>query len=202
MIMSDNFTVVDDSDDEFQELLDSLPGLSPIVPGKRGGGRKATNNTGADVLGVKALDEFRQNHVVDLTKKDNVFVNFLYGIVDQNSYSRAVQISRNIKPSYPQVGVLAMSIAKSSEGDIFLQLWKGTIVDGVLSFQKVYSKSKDYKFGKNKSGLNSFWRTDKNNEMYTFGELGVIVPFEEYLNAVVTTTEVPVSFPDEEVIKL
>jgi hypothetical protein len=199
--MSNNFADNDNIDD-FQELLESLPGLTPIARGKRGGGRKATNNIGADILGVTMLDDLRKNHNVDLTKKENLKVKFLYGYIDQPSYSRAVQIDRGIKTSYPQVGVMAFSIAKSASGDVFLQLWKGIIVNGVLSFDKGYSKSKDYKFGQNKEGATSFWRTDDKGEMYSFSELGTIVVFEDYLNAIVTEAEVPVSFPDAEVNNL
>jgi hypothetical protein len=199
--MSNNFAD-DDNIDDFQELLESLPGLTPIVRGKRGGGRKATNNIGADILGVPMLDDLRKNHSVDLTKKENLKVKFLYGYIDQPSYSRAVQIDRGIKTSYPQVGVLAFSIAKSASGEVFLQLWKGITVNGVLSFDKTYSKTKDYKFGQNKEGDTSFWRTDDKREMYSFSELGTIVVFEDYLNAIVTEAEVPVSFPDAEVNNL
>ena len=203
--MSDDFTI-DDNDngnnvDDFQEMLDGIE-LSPILPGKRGGGRKTTNNIGADVIGVRMLDDLRNNHNVDLTKKENLKGNFLYGVIDQNSYSRAVQISRSIKVSYPQVGVLAMSITQNSEGEIYLQLWKGTIVNSILTFQKVYSKSKDYRIGKNSNGQTSFWRTDNNGKTYSFSELGTIVSFEDYLNSVVEVTELPVSFPSEEIDNL
>ena len=39
-----------DEFDDFQELLDGIS-ISPVERGKRGGGRKATNNIGADILG-------------------------------------------------------------------------------------------------------------------------------------------------------
>lgn len=207
--MSSDFTAVNDAEnDEFQELLDNLPGLSPIVPGKRGGGRKATNNTGCDVLGVKMLEELKSNHCVDLSKRENVKGNTLYGIIDRNSVARATQISRNIKPSYHQVGVLAFSIARNAEKVIFLQLWKGTIVNGVLSFQKVYSDRKDYILQGETYDLEgnpvneSFWRTDKNGDKYSFYEMGIFVSFEDYLNAIAEVEEVPVSFPNEEVNRL
>jgi hypothetical protein len=198
--MSNNFAN-GDSIDDFQELLDGLPQLTPIARGKRGGGRKATNNIGADVLGVKTLDDLRNNHNVDLVR-DGIKVKFLYGLIDQPSYSRAVQIDRGIATSYPQVGAMGFSIEQSTSGEIFLQLWKGTTVNGVLSYQKTYSKSKDYRYGANKEGAVSFWRTNDKGEMYNFQELGTIVVFEDYLNAIVTETELPVSFPEAEVSNL
>jgi hypothetical protein len=198
----DDFTNGNTDDfDDFQELLDSLPELSAIPKGKRGS-KGAKNNIGASVLSYKLLRDFVEHRFVDLTKKENRKGNFLYGIIDNPSVSRAGQIAAGIKKlSYPHVGVLAMAISKDEDG-FFLVLWKGNIVDGVLSFEKTFSTTKEYRFGQNSEGINSFWRRNKNGEMLPFTELGTIVPFEEYLNAIVEETELPVSFPTEEISKL
>jgi|SRR5665213_470029 len=208
--MSNDFTAVDDSTDEFQELLDSLPGLSPVVPGKRGGGRKATNNTGADVLGIVMLNELRTNHHVNLFQKGNLKGNTLWGVIDQKSYDRANQVSRNIEPSYSQTGILAVSLAKTPDGTIFVQWWKATVVNNVLSFQKILRKGADYQLCANSKGQMGIWKMDattglpetKNNGDYFSFPYSTLVDFEDYLNALVEVTEVPVSFPNEEVSKL
>lgn len=199
------------NDDEFQELLDSLPGLSPVTPGKRGGGRKATNNIGADVLGYKMLQELRTNHHVDLFQPGTLKGNTLWGIIDQKSFDRAKQVSMNIDPSYSQVGVLAVSLAKSDEGTIFVQWWKATLVKGVLTFQKILRKGADYNLCANLKGQMGLWKMDsttglpqeKNeNGDYISFPFNELVSFEVYLNAIVEITGAPVSFPNEEVSRL
>jgi hypothetical protein len=199
----DDFTSGNTDDfDDFQDFLDNLPGLSAIPKGKRGS-KGAKNNIGASVLSYKLLRDFVEYRVVDLTKKENLKGNLLYGIIDTPSVSRAGQIAAGIKKlSYPHVGVLAMAIVKDEDGDIKLQLWKGNIVNGVLSFDKTFTTSKEYRYCQNPEGITSFWRKNKNGEMLPFTELGTIVPFEEYLNAIVQEAEVPVSFPNDEVSKL
>lgn len=202
--MSNNFTPDDDNIVDFQELLDSLPGLSSEVSGKRGGGgRKSTINIGADDLGVTMLEDLVKNYKVDLLKKENIKANFLYGIIDRNSELRAGQRDKEAdKLSYRQTGVLAFSIARSASGNVFIQLWRGTIASGVLYFQKMFPAGKDYRYGTNEKGLVSFWRTNKKGEKFSFGELGTFVDFEVYLNAIVEFAKVPVAFPDGEVAKM
>lgn len=208
--MSNNFTPDEDGFDEFQELLNNLPGLSPVIPGKRGrgGGR---NNIGADVLGYKTLQELRTNYHVDLFEAGNLKGNTLWGIIDQKSFDRAKQISMSIEPSYSQVGVLAVSLARTDDGTIFVQWWKATVVKGVLSFSKVLRKGADYQLCANREGKLGLWKMDattglprEKNEQgdyisFPFNEL---VDFEVYLNAIVELKEIPVTFPKEEVSKL
>jgi len=204
----DNFANNDNSDG-FQELLNSLPTLAPVVPGKRGGGRKASNNIGADVLGVEMLKELRTNHHVNLFGGD-LKGNTLWGVVDQKSYDRAKQISMSIAPSYPQTGILSVSLTQTTEGNIVVQWWKATSINGVLSFRKFYRKGAEYALMKNQKGDYGIWKIDsstgnpevKNNGDYFSFPYGELVDFEDYLNSIVEVTELPVSFPDEEVSKL
>ena len=206
---SNDFTNVDDdgSFDDFQELLDGIQ-LSPVVPGKRG--RGVTNNTGADVLGVPALKDLLTNHHVDFFGDSSKGIQpnskpapyTLYGIIDAKSVTRAEMKSQGIEPgiSHRQTGILAVSLAQDSEKVVFLQMWRGNIVNGVLSFTRVYSKS-TYKYVSNPDGIKSFWKVDTNGK-YTSFNFSELVFFKDYLNAIVTSLEVPVSFPVEEVSKM
>lgn len=206
--MSNDFT--SDNTDEFDELLASLPGLSPIVPGKRGGGRKATNNIGADDLGLSMLKTLRSDNHVDLFTAGNLKGNTLWGVIDQKSYDRANQVAMGITPSYSQTGILAVSLAKTNEGEIFVQWWKATLVNSVLSFQKVLRKGAQYLLGANSKGQMGIWKIDatsglpevKNNGDYFSFPYSTLVDFEVYLNAIVEVHEVAVSFPNEEVSQL
>jgi hypothetical protein len=205
----ENFTVADDNADEFQELLGSIF-LSPVVPGKRGGGRKATNNIGADDLGIAMLNTLRTQHHVNLFIDGNLKGNTLWGVIDQKSYDRAKQVSMNIIPSYSQTGILAVSLARTNEGVIFVQWWKATLVNSVLSFQKILRKGAEYQLCANKKGQMGIWKMDattglpeeKNNGEYFSFPYSTLVDFEVYLNALVVEGEFPVSFPNEEVSKL
>jgi len=204
----DNF-LNDNTDDmdDFQELLDGIQ-LNPVVSGKRGR-KSATNNIGADILGLPMLTDLLTNHHVDfvgdpakgIAPKHKLSANTLYGVIDAQSVRRAKMISKNIKPSYNQVGVFAVSLAKDSTGAIAFQWWKGTVVNSVLTFQKVYSDSKEFQLRTNPQGIQTFWNVDKNGtyKVFPFNEL---VDFEEYLNAIAVTAEVPVSFPVDEVSRL
>ena len=209
--LSNNFAVADDNDDEFQGLLEGIL-LSPVVPGKRGGGRKATNNIGADVIGYKMLQELRTNNHVNLFQPGTIKGNTLWGVIDQKSFDRAKQVSMNIAPSYPQTGILAVSLALADDGKtVFVQWWKATVVKGVLSFQKVLRKGADYQLCANLKGQMGLWKMDAttglpqekndNGDYFSF-PYNELVDFEVYLNAIVNVEEVPVSFPDGEVSKL
>jgi len=199
---------VDDFDD-FQELLDGIT-INPVETGKRGR-KSATNNIGADVLGVPMLEDLLTNYRIDFVGnpakgiapthnlKDSAFT--LFGVIDAQSVRRAKMISRNIKPIYNQVGVLAVSLAKDQSGNVIFQWWKGTVVNNVLTFQKVFSPSKDFVYKTNPQGIKNFWSVDKNGNYKVF-PWSELVDFEVYLNAIVTETEVPVSFPSDEVSKL
>ena len=205
-----NFTNDDDGMDEFQEILNGLSGLTPIQSGKRGGGRKATNNIGADVLGMETLKDLRNNHRIDLSIAENLRGNTLWGVIDQQSFNRAKQISRNIKPSYSQAGIYAVSLAQNAEKAIFIQWWKATLVNGVLSFQKVFRDGEDFQLLKDKNGRPGLWKMDsttglpekKTNGDYIPFRYNELVDFEVYLNALVVTLEVPVSFPESEINNL
>jgi hypothetical protein len=209
----DDFTVVGDNDDDFQAILDNLPGLSPVVPGKRGGGRKAINNIGADTVGIEMLKVLRTDHHVDISKAENLKGRRLWGVIDQPSFDRARQISMNVEEdelSYSQKGVLAISLDINDAKEIFVKWWKGTIVNGVLSFRHVFRKGEDYKLCKDTKGRYGLWKMDsttglprtKNNGDYFSFPYSTLVNFEDYLNAIVEVTEVPVSFPEGEVTKL
>ncbi len=206
-----NFAISSDGDDDFQELLNGLPELSPVVPGKRGGGRKSTNNIGADILGYAMLKILRTVHHVDLFQKGNLQGNTLWGIIDQKSFDRARQIAMNNEPSYSQVGVYAVSLSQSADKVVFVQWWKATLVKGILSFQKVLRKGADYQLCKDLKGNFGLWKMDsttglpqeKNeNGDYISFPFNELVDFEVYLNAIVEMTGVPVSFPDGEVDRL
>ena len=208
-----NFTASDDGDDDdtsFQEMLNNLSGLAPVTPGKRGRGRKPTNNIGADVLGLPTLKELRSQYHVDLSKPGNLKGNTLWGVIDQKSYDRASQISRGMDPSYSQVGILAVSLALSNENTAFLQWWKGTIVEGVLTFKKADFKGANYILGKDAQGMYGLWRIDsttgtpftKKDGSYFSFPLHTLVNFEAYLDAVVSVTEVSVAFPEKDIPKL
>lgn len=209
--MTNNFTVADNNDnvDGFQDLLESIL-LSPVIPGKRGGGRKATNNIGADVLGISMLKDLRTNHHVNLFAAGNLKGNTLWGVIDQKSYDRANQVAMNITPSYPQTGVLAVSLAQTQDKDIVVQWWKATVVNGVLSFQKILRKGAQYQLSKDSKGNFGLWKIDAttglpetkaNGDYFSFA-YSTLVDFEVYLNAIVEVTEVAVAFPNEEVSKL
>ena len=206
MSETSNFANTNESDD-FQDLLDNLPGLSPVVPGKRGGGRKATNNIGADVLGIEMLKDLRTNHHVDLFQAGNLQGNVLWAVIDQKSFDRAKQISMNITPSYSQTGVLAVSLARNADGVIFIQWWKAVIVNSVLSFSKILRKGAEYQLCKNPQGNTGIFKIDattglpetRNDGGYFSFPYSTLVSFEDYLNAIVEVTEVPVSFPSSEV---
>ena len=185
--------------DDFQELLDSLSGLTVVPPngGKRGG-RKGSN-IGADVLGITMLTELLKNHHVDFANPANIKTNFLYGVIDSNSVKTADQKSKGIKPSYGLSGILAIQIAQTSEKVVYLQQWKGNVVNGTLSFQKADSP---YQLVVNpENGCKSFWKVNKKGEYFLF-PFSSIVSFEDYLDAIVGNTELLVSFPNEEVSKL
>jgi hypothetical protein len=212
--MSNDFTVVDDNDDDFQELLNGIE-IAPVVPGKSGGGRSA-NNIGAEVLGRVMLAELRTNHHVNLST--DLASNTLWGVIDQKSFDRAQRIARKVEDKkYSQTGILAVSLVKAPEGEFgigVMQWWKATLVNGVLAFQKAYRKGADYQLCVNPQGGNGIYKidaktskpsftTDKNgNKYYIPFPYAELVSFEDYLNAVVTTTEAPVSFPEEEVSNL
>ena len=205
---SGNADNADDFDD-FQELLDGIA-LSPVVRGKRGGGRKATNNIGADILGIATLQELRKNHHVNLQNPANLKGNTLWGVIDQNSFNLATQNSMGIESSYKQQGVLAVSLTKSDGGKIVLQWWKATIINDILQFRKVFKSGEQYHLCKNPQGNYGLWKIDAStgtpvvngSGSYTSFNLNTLVSFEEYLNAIVMATEVPVSFPNDEVSKL
>jgi hypothetical protein len=204
--MSNNFAI----DDEFQELLDGLT-IAPVVPGKRGGGRKATNNIGADVLGIVMLKELRLNYHVNLFDAQNLKGNTLWGVIDSKSFDRARQVSMNIEPSYSQVGILAISLSQNADKEIFVQWWKATVLNGILSFRKIDRKGEDYRLCQNLSGQYGLWKMDsttglpqERNEKkdYISFPYSTLVDFEAYLNAVAKVAEVPVSFPDGEIENL
>lgn len=210
-----NFTTGDDNDDELQVFLDGLNCLSPVTPGKRGGGRKATNNIGADTLGVDMLNALRNEFHVSLSKPGNLKGNTLWGVIDQKSYDRANQLARGIDPSYSQVGILAISLAPLPEtstfGKAFVQWWKGTIVNDVLTFKKVFFKGMNYVLDYDPSKKLGLWKVDSatgkpilrsDGKTYFSFPLHTLVDFEAYLNTIVEVAEVPVSFPENEVAKL
>jgi hypothetical protein len=200
-----DYTVADSNNsdnDSFQELLEQLPGITKITAGKRGSGRKVTNNIGAHILGVKVLEDFRKNHAIDLSVPGNLIGNYLFGLIDNASFGLAKQLASKVEPSYKPTGILAVAIVQDENKDIVLGRWKGTIVNSTLTFKRVWSKGKDYRFGVNPDGIYSFWRTDDNGKMYPYIIEGTLVNFDEFLNAIVDMEEIPVSFPDEDVSKM
>jgi hypothetical protein len=198
-----------DQFDDFQDLLDSLDGLSiPNGTGKRGG-RKG-NNIGADILGPTMLKDLLANHHVNLGNRAERKINYLYGVIDSASCTTAKNKSMGIPPSTPngqyrQTGIQAISIAQTTEKVLYLQQWRGNVINGVLSFQRVKSpyelmtNPKDINKDTGKPITSFYKRVGK--ELIAF-DFDSIVVFEDYLNAIIEVTELPVSFPNEEVSKL
>ncbi len=202
----------DSEDDSLQDLLDEVLSLTaPAQIGKRGGGRKVTNNIGADDLKIEMLNFLKKDHHVNLFVPGNLKRNTLWGVIDDKAFSRAESRSREVEPSYSKSGILAVSLMRTTDGRDVIQWWKGTLSGtGVLTFSKIIRKGGNYQYGKNLQGETGIWRVDSSTNEYVKTPSGyyepfpfhTLVDFEVYMNAIVTTLEVGITFPDADIPKL